>query len=643
MPRRVCSVRGLILITAAIVSQTSDAADRPNIVWILCEDTGAEHLRHFDPAGAQTPHIESMAAAGVTFDRAFSGAPVCSVARTALLTGCHPPRIAAAFHRPVARPTLPDSVSLLPAVMRAAGYHATNRAKEDYNVVTPPDLWDDSSRTATWRDRPSPDTPFFHVRTLHGTHEGQLHFDASEVQSAPTRTDPDSVNVPDYLPDTELVRYTIARQLDHVAQMDRRVGEILEQLDDDGVLERTVVFFFGDHGGPLPRSKGYVYESGLRVPMVVRLPAELPNLTDRQTGDRTGGFVHFVDLAATTASLAGTSMRGGDGEAFLGPDVVGRRVDSRQVAIGYADRMDAKLDLNRSIRVGDLKYIRHFEPFYPDSLDNLYRYKMAAYRQWRNQFESGELDWPVDAFFRPRSPEALYDLAVDPGETDNLADDPERRGDLLRMRTKLMDALRSWPDLSLMTEAFLVDTAGGPGAMSDPVRYGDEVSDRVTRYLDTVNLGLQPMDQAAPLIVQALDDTDPLVRYWAVVAATSMGDPAAELLPEVQKRMLDVEPMIVARAVEFAWIHRDFTTPTPGMPQRFSDVRPYFYRSLNRTLSEAESLPIIRTGLFLTRRDPGQFRLDVKRLGLDMLRPGPNDSSQRYWDHLVKLQTELDP
>lgn len=550
---------------------------RPNIVWVIAEDASASLFGPYGDDSADTPNLDRMAAEGVTFDHAFSNAPVCSVARTTLFSGVHAPRLGTQFHRRLKPITPPPGVGLFPRWLRDAGYHTTNDAKEDYNLTADADTWDDSSRGATYRDR-RPGQPFFHVRTLADTHESRLHFPASDVDDAPTTTDPAAVTVPAFLPDTPLVRYTIARHHDRVTDVDRQLGDLLQQLRDDGVLEQTFVFFFSDHGGVLPRTKGYLYEGGLHVPLVIRIPADFADLIDSTAGDRQPGFISFIDFAPTVLDLADVPPPDSfDGEPFFGPMAEATEVATRDTTIGYADRMDARIDMVRSLREGDLKYIRCYDAPVPDSLRNDYRLRMAAYRQLDERHAAGDLPDAADRFFRPRPPELLFDLSSDPDEVNNLADAPEHRSDLLRLRTRLADELRNLPDLSFLNEIYVVEEAA-----ADPFAYGRDNAGLISRCIDVADLALRPLDEVRRALRAALDDPQPHIRYWAVVAANSMGEAADELLPDIERRLVDLEPFVAARAAEFV------------ARRGGKDPRGNLYRSLNRVVSEVEGLKVLR-------------------------------------------------
>jgi arylsulfatase A-like enzyme len=570
---------------------------RPNIVWIMSEDNSKHYLRHFDPDGAVAPHIEALAQHGITFDRAFSCAPVCSVARTTLITSCYGPRIGTQFHRRSKMATMPAGVEMFPAYLRAAGYYTTNNSKEDYNAVKSADVWDESSRNASWKNRPEESTPFFHVQTSALSHEGSLHFDETAMQQ-PTTTDANSVKLQPYFPDTSTFRYTRARYHDRIVAIDNVVGQIVDQLKQAGQLENTFIFYFGDHGGVLPRSKGYAYESGLHVPLVVRVPERWKSLAGRDFNSRTEGFVEFVDFGPTVLKLAGIEPPAGvDGKPFLGDGVDTAEVDSRNEAFGYADRFDEKYDLVRTLRVGNYKYIRNFEPFLPDGLQNNYRYRMLAYQEWRQLHAAGRLNDVQSQFFAPKAVEGLYDLESDPHEIQNLAADPEHRDTLLKLRGRLTERLKSMPDLSFVSEAVLYDDA-----MANPVEFGQPIRAGIAQLINTVNLALLPFDQAKVKLKSAIGNGDPWVRYWALVACSSFGDEAKSLVPIARECLTDAEPLVVMRAVEFLSIASDI------------DTRPYLYRSIQRATNEPEALRMLNTAVFLNDFFDGRLHIDADKI-----------------------------
>ncbi len=587
--------------------ESDSKADRPNILWIMSEDNSMHYLEHFDPSGVATPAIESMAAHGVTFDHAFSNAPVCSVARTTLIMGCYAPRIGAQYHRAIQRVKLPADMEMFPVYLRDAGYYTTNNSKTDYNVLPNQEPWDESSKKASWKNRPDADTPFFHVETHTQSHESSLHFDRSAMDK-PTEFSQDEVRVPPYLPDTKVTRFTAAYYRDRISKIDEIVEKTLADLKAAGELENTFVFYFGDHGGVLPRSKGYVFESGLHVPLVVRVPDKYKDLVDRDLGSRTRGFVSFIDFGPTVINLAGVEVpQGIDGKAFLGNDVEASEVDVRDTTFSNADRMDEKYDLVRAVRVGDWKYIRYFEAQYPNSLYNEYRYKMLAYQQWRDRSQDPSTAPEQLAFFQSRPVEALFDLSKDPDEINNLASLQEHGGKLTKMRRLLSGHLKETHDLSFIPESvFLREGA------KNPVEYGDDHAQSIGTYIDTVNIALQPWEHATTQLITGMSSGDPWVRYWAFDAASSKtaanatarakAADDATLIQLAQRTELDPQPLVAARAAEFLSVI--------GV----ADPRPTLYRCVKRSHSEAEVLQILNIAAFIHADGHSDFPIDPDAL-----------------------------
>lgn len=536
------------LLALAACSLLAAAAERPNIVWIVSEDNSIHYLNHFFPGGAEAPAIEALAKEGTTFDHAFSNAPVCSVARTAMITGCHGPRIGTQFHRRNQPAPMPEGLRMFPAYLREAGYHTTNNHKKDYNAIEDPGVWDESSKDASWRDRPDPKQPFFHFRTLVESHEGTLHFNEQSFRDSAPGHDPADVALAPQHPDTPLFRHTHARYLDHIRRIDRGVGEIVAMLEKDGLLESTIIFYFGDHGGVLPGSKGFAYNPGLHVPLVVRIPETFRHLAaDFVPGGRVPGFVSFVDFGPTVLNLAGVEVPGQvDGRPFLGEGVTLAELNERDEALGYADRMDEKYDFVRALRKGKYHYVRAFQPWLPDGLMNQYRYLNLAMREWQDLHAKGELKGPQAAFFEPRTVEMLYDCETDPYNTRNLAADPSHRSVLLEMRGLLGAKLRSLPDLSFYPESHLVRAALG-----NPVTFGRNKQDEIAALADIADLALRPFAEAEPKLRAALASNNPWERYWAAMAATAFGHEAAGLALAVKPLLQAHQPAVRLRAVEF--------------------------------------------------------------------------------------------
>ena len=529
------------------LSYSAEPTKRPNFVFIVSEDNSIHYLRLYGNKLGITPNIERLADNGLTFNHAFSGAPVCSVARSTLATAMHAPRVGFQYHRKSALASLPPGVKPWSQVLRENGYYTTNNAKTDYNFnVNRKEVWDMSSNKATWRNRPNKAMPFFHMQSFADSHEGRLHFPLKQMET-PTKTSPDDVMLQPYFPDTPIMRYTKARYYDRIRVIDSQVGKIVNQLKEDGILEDTFVFYFGDHGGVMPRSKGYAYESGLHVPLVVRIPENFKKLIDHKRGTRTNGFVSFIDFGPTVLNLASISVRKEiDGQAFFGKGVSAADLANRDEVFGHADRFDEKFDMVRTYRKGKWKYIRNYQSYYADGLQNNYRYRQLAYDNWRNLYRAERLNPVQRQFFERRSVEQLFNLEKDPHEVTNLAADPAQSKRLAEMRGLLKNKMKSINDLSFYPENRMVTTA-----LNDGVAFGREHSKQISRLSDLADTALRPFSEVKQALASSLQSKGALRRYWALKVCSNFGEKAKSLAIAAMPLLNDKNLMVRVRAAEF--------------------------------------------------------------------------------------------
>jgi arylsulfatase A-like enzyme len=587
-----------IAVNSFVFGALSLAADRPNVVWIVSEDNSKHYMKLFDEGGASTPNIEKLAKEGLVFDHAFSNAPVCSVARTTLATSVYAPRLFTQFHRKLKTASLPEGWSMFPAYLRRAGYHTTNNSKTDYNCSGGEKPWDASSKKATWRNRPTPDTPFFHMRSFGASHESSLHFKRSSGDTSALATDPADVTLADYHPDTELFRFTYARYHDRIRMVDDFVRSIVAQLEEDDLLDDTFIFYFGDHGGVLPGSKGYIKEAGLHVPLVVYVPKNWRHLVDMPVGSRVDGFVSFIDFGPTVLSLAGVKVpKHMDGRPFLGKDVTSDEVKSRDETFGYADRFDEKYEFCRSLRKGKYKYVRNYQAFLPDGLQNNYRYRMLAYEEWRSLYKAGTLNAAQRQFFERKPVEALYDVEADPHEVKNLANEAAYGEVLTDMRGRLRKKVESLPDLSFYPESVLAEQAYG-----DPLTFGEEHAQDIALLADTADLALLPFEEAKSGIVVALESKNAWRRYWALNACSCFGEQAVSLVDQAKTHLKDEELLVRLRAAEFLGI------------VGAADPRPTMVEVLNSTDSAVEALIAFNTVVYFNDHFEGKYPFDLEQL-----------------------------
>ena len=529
------------------LSYSAEPTKRPNFVFIVSEDNSIHYLRLYGNKLGIAPNIERLADNGLTFNHAFSGAPVCSVARSTLATAMHAPRVGFQYHRKSALASLPPGVKPWSQVLRENGYYTTNNAKTDYNFnVNRKEVWDMSSNKATWRNRPNKAMPFFHMQSFADSHESRLHFPLKQMET-PTKTSPDDVMLQPYFPDTPIMRYTKARYYDRIRVIDSQVGKIVNQLKEDGILEDTFVFYFGDHGGVMPRSKGYAYESGLHVPLVVRIPENFKKLIDHKRGTRTNGFVSFIDFGPTLLNLASISVHKElDGQAFFGKGVSAADLANRDEVFGHADRFDEKFDMVRTYRKGKWKYIRNYQSYYADGLQNNYRYRQLAYDNWRNLYRAERLNPVQRQFFERRSVEQLFNLEKDPHEVTNLAADPAQSKRLAEMRGLLKNKMKSINDLSFYPENRMVTTA-----LNDGVAFGREHSKQISRLSDLADTALRPFSEVKQALASSLQSKGALRRYWALKVCSNFGEKAKSLAIAAMPLLNDENLMVRVRAAEF--------------------------------------------------------------------------------------------
>ena len=596
----------------AALTPTAPATDQPSFVWLVSEDNSKHHLKLFDPHGADTPRIEALARSGIVFDRAFSCGAVCSVARTTLITGSYAPRIGTLFHRKEITVPMPEGLRMFPAYLREAGYYTANKSKKDYNAAEAPDVWDESSNRATWRKRRD-GQPFFFMQSFSVSHESSLHFSKEVMLNEESRTDPALLVVPPMHPDTPTFRYTYARYHDRIRQMDEQIGQVVDELDKDGLLDNTFIFYFGDHGGVLPGSKGYAYETGLHVPLVVRIPDRWKHLVDASPGSRTSGFVSFIDFAPTLLHLAGLKVPSAmDGTPFLGEGIRGEDLARRDEVFGYADRFDEKYDMVRTLRKGRFKYMRSYQPFNFDGLQNNYRYIMLAYQEWRDLYRAGKLNESQGAFFKARAPEALYDVESDPYEMRNLAGDAAHAETLRDVRARLTAWVKGMPDLGFYPENHLAVEA-----FDNPVAFGRSHREAMARLVDIADLSLVPFDTAHDPLEKALASEDPWERYWALIVCSGHGRDASPFMPRaVEMAEGDPERLVRVRAAEFLGL------------TGAADPRPAILKALAETESPIEAAMILNTLVLLRDGDPG-YEFNMTRAMIGTPGQGQNSVARR--------------
>jgi arylsulfatase A-like enzyme len=506
-------------------------AERPNILWLVSEDNNP-FIGAYGDRLAHTPNIDGLAKAGLLYRNAFSNAPVCAPSRFGILTGVYPEANAPANHMR-ARAVLPNVLKTYPELLRAAGYYCTNNAKTDYNCDVDPDrIWDASDNMAHWKNRPA-GKPFMAVFNFMTTHESQL------FEPTPGRVKPEDVRLPAYLPDTSGIRRDYASYYNLIEKMDAQIGAKLAELETAGLTDDTIVFYYSDNGGVLPRSKRYCYEQGLHCAMVVRVPPRWAHLMPQRAGSEVTAPVSFIDLAPTLLSLAGEPIPATmQGQPFLGHATL----RPQRYAFGMRNRMDERYDMVRTIGDGRYRYIRNYLPYLPAIQNQAFEWLATGYQDWDALRRAGKLTAVQARPFEPRPYEEFYDLSADPDQVDNRIADPAHGPRIAAMRRALdLHMLRigdnGFMPEGIATEGYLASRAAG----AYPLR----------RIMALAQAAARRDPRKIALLRSALTDSDATVRWWGATGFAMLGDrarPAAATLGKMTSA--DPSPQVRVAAAE---------------------------------------------------------------------------------------------
>lgn len=518
--------------------------EKPNIVWFLTEDLSTHYLALYNNGnGAETPNVLWMAQNGVTYTNAYSNAPVSSAARTTLITGCYAPRFAGSFHRRLQNMTMPEGLRMFPSYLKEAGYYTCNAQKTDYNVKLDKTAWDNiKGELDSWKDRADKSQPFFFQRSNMLTHESKLQFDEETYSSVKTVHDPSKVYLHPSLPDTELIRYTYATFYDRIHDSDEELGKLISMLKEEGVLDNTIIFYFGDNGGSLPGTKGYTDDIGIHVPLVVYVPEKWREKLGIEKGCIADEPVSFMDFAPTVLKLVGVEVpEQMDGQPFLGEE------KKEDFIVGYGDRFDELYAFNRTLRKGKYRYARNYQPYHTQSLFALYRYKQLSFREWKDMFVYGKLNENQSSFFMPFGPEELYDLEKDPYEMNNLANDKKYKNVLAEMRNELNAYLVKKADLGFFPETVVLEEG-----MANPATWGSNNRGRIKKFADIAQLQTEKYSaKVEDMLKKSLQSDDAVERMWALTTCSYFAKKASALKQYAEKLLTDERSFVRSRAMVF--------------------------------------------------------------------------------------------
>ncbi len=532
----------LIVLSVAITllgCSGQKKTEPPNILWITSEDN-SPFMGCYGDNFATTPNFDKLAAEGFRYTHAYANAPVCAPARNTIISGVYANSNGCQNMRSYYRKS--DKVILYPVLLRQAGYYCTNNSKEDYNFDKDDTkgIWDESSRKAHYKNR-KPGQPFFAIFNLTVSHESSIH---KSTPDSLLRHDPAKVTLPPYHPDTKEMRHDWAQYYDKVEDLDTQVGKLLDELEKEGLADNTIVFYYGDHGGVIARSKRYIYESGTRVPFIVRIPGKYKHLYPAEKpGMPVNRMISFVDLAPTLLSIIGVPIpEVMQGHAFLGKE----KTPDPEYACMFRDRMDERYDMSRAIRDERFRYRHNYMPYriYGQHLN--YLWKAPSIRSWEKAWKEGECDSIQSVFWNTKPAEELYDTENDPWEVNNLANDPAYRDRLVIMR----QACNAWEkkirDTGFIPEAMLAMLAGDM-PYYDYMRSGKVDMDELIRVADLATLG--GPENLNDYTVMLNNQAGP-VRYWGATGLLILGEDARPALNDMIKKLDDPMPDVVSVLAE---------------------------------------------------------------------------------------------
>lgn len=458
---RITYLLSLPIACLSLNNANASRAQRPNILCITCEDI-SPRLGCYGDKMAVTPNLDKFAETAIRYTGMYTTVGVSSPSRAALITGMYPTAIGANYMRNFTKPeampegispyqvVLPEGIKCYTEYLRAAGYYCTNNVKTDYQFESPLTAWDECSNKAHWRNRPD-GMPFFSIFNLTVTHESQVW----KRTDKPLAVNPDELIVPPYFPDDAVIRHDMAVMYSMIAEMDKQFKKLIDELKTSGEYDNTIIIWYSDNGGPLPREKRAIYETGTNVPFMVSFP------NGYRSGDIDNNLYMFPDIPATILSLAGINPpEYMQGKAFLGEYAV---KEKRRYVYGARDRMDEQVNKQGAVRDRNFRYVRNYTRGISNYRPNAFRLQMPMMRRMvellqRDSLGAEQMRW----FAGPCADEEFYDLKNDPYELHNLIADPRYQEDIARLRrehvrwveqecpqwkeTELENKERMWPN-----------------------------------------------------------------------------------------------------------------------------------------------------------------------------------------------------
>lgn len=486
--------------------------EKPNILWLTCEDNNVNWLGCYGNPQATTPNIDKLAKQGFQYMHCYANAPVCAPSRSTWITGIH--AVSMGTHPMRSRYKIPHNlIQYYPDLLKKAGYYVSNDRKTDYNIGGREDKSPWNSMKTDWNKLKS-NQPFFHVLNSTKSHESRAFGDINK-----TKHDPSKMKLAKYHPDIPDMRKNYAHYQDAMEKMDQDIGKALEMLEKSGLAENTIVIHNSDHGGVLPRSKRFLFNSGTHCPLIIRIPEKFKHLWPAEKpGMKVDRLVSFIDMTKTWLDICGAEKPEYlQGQVFLGPNAE----KEREYHVSFRGRMDERCDNVRAIRDKRYLYIRNYMPYAPWGQHLNYLWKMKATQAWEKHHKEGKTDAITGRWFGTKPMEELYDTSADPDNVNNLINDPSYKEVVARMSS----ALDKWQvknyDSALLPESEMVKRAADNKTTIYEMVRNPALYD-LKSYQKASALALKNDPEILPELIQNLKAADGGVRYWGIVGCFNL-------------------------------------------------------------------------------------------------------------------------
>jgi N-sulfoglucosamine sulfohydrolase len=580
----------LLLFSQCSIFSPDDSEAKPNILWIVTEDISPA-LGCYGDEYAKTPNLDHLASQGIRYDNAYATAPICAPSRSCLITGMYATSLGTQHLRTLV--SKPDTIKPFPVYLKEAGYFVTNYGKTDYNFDPEGiyDYWEQD--LSPWRKRKGRQ-PFFSFLNIGSTHEGPGNNDDAyrrAVQDLPDSLfhDPEEATLPPFYPDTPEMRRIWAHYYDLVSDMDVQVGEVLKNLEEDGLSDNTIIFFFSDHGFGLPRYKRWLYNTGLHVPLIVYLPPKyqkFAHLDDQETAE---DMVSFVDFAPTVLNLAGVRVP----EYMQGKTFLGDSVDRpRKYVFAARSRADDMYEVSRAVLAKDYIYIRNYLPYLPYIQPGyIFSDQKSSFRELRKRYLAGELNKKSLKMWETKPVEELYNLKNDPYEQNNLVKETNYKD----IRDFLHDQLKKWilntKDIGFLFEPeYRIRSEGTtPYDMAQ-----DSAAYDIPNILAAAELvGKGTIDE----ITKAILSEDSGVRFWGVIAFRNDLEKARASILLLEDLLDDPSPVVQIAAAETLCQADQCNKALPVLDRWVRDERPWLalYAARSLQLIGIKACPLVAT------------------------------------------------